>query len=88
MNQMDHHLYAAVHTAGNYLSYDEFQNDFLCRYVLGDVTRSMYITKVENIVGPLFVFKNYGGAGSFANILQCALPQSKWGHYFSDCIFI
>ncbi len=31
MNQMDHHLYAIVHTAEKYLSYDEFLKDFLCR---------------------------------------------------------
>jgi hypothetical protein len=65
---MDHHLYAVVHTAKNYLSHDEFQKDFLCQFVLGGVTCCMYIIKVKNIIGPLFVFKNYGGAGSVANI--------------------
>jgi hypothetical protein len=44
--------------------------------------------KVEDIASPLFVFKNYGGAGSVVNILQCTLPQSKWGEYVSDGIFI
>ncbi len=77
MNQTDHHLYAVVHTAKNCLSFNEFQKDFLCQFVPGDVTHWMYIIKMENIVGPLFVFKNYGGAGSVANILQCGLPQSK-----------
>jgi hypothetical protein len=84
MNQTDHHLYAVVHTAKKYLSYDEFQKDFLCHFVLGDVTCCMYIIKVEDIAGPLFVFNNYGGAVSVANILQCTLLQSKWGQYYSD----
>jgi hypothetical protein len=89
MNQMDHYLYAVVHTAKKYLSYDvEFQKDFLCLFVLADVTHCMYIIKVEDIAGPLFVFKNYGGAGSVANKLQCAVLQSKLCQYFSDCIFI
>ncbi len=47
----------------------------------------MYTIKVEDIVGPLLVFKNYGGKDSIANILECALPQSKSGQYFSDHIF-
>jgi hypothetical protein len=88
MNQTDHHLYTVVHTAKKYFSYYEFQKDFLCQFVLGDVTCCMYIIKVEDIAVPLFVLKNFGGAGSVTNILQCALPQSKWGQYFSNCIFI
>jgi hypothetical protein len=60
MIQIDHHLYAVVHTAKKYLSYDEFQRDFLCQFVLGDVIRCMYIFKVEDISGPLFVFNNHG----------------------------
>ncbi len=66
MNQTDHHLYAVVHTAEKYLSYDEFQKEFLCQFILGDVTRCIYIIKVEDIVGPLFVFNNSGCAGSVA----------------------
>jgi hypothetical protein len=59
-----------------------------CADLSYDVTRCMYIIKVEDIAGPLFVFKNYGGTSSVANILQCALLQSEWGQYISDCIFI
>jgi hypothetical protein len=88
MNQTDHHIYAVVHNAKKYLSYDEFQNDFFCQFFLCDVTCCMYIIKVEDIAGPLFLFNNYGSAGIVANIVECALPQSKWGRHFSDCIFI
>jgi hypothetical protein len=88
MKQTDHHLYAVVHTAKNYLSRDKFQRDFLCHFILGNVTCCMYIIKVEDNAGPLFMFKNYGGTGSVVNILQFALPQSKLGLYFRDPIFI
>jgi hypothetical protein len=42
----------------------------------------MYIIQVDDIVCPLFVFKNYGGEGKKATDLFCALPQPNWGQYF------
>jgi hypothetical protein len=46
----------------------------------------MYIIKVDDIVCPLFVFKNYGGEGKMAKDLFCALPQPNWGKYFGNKI--
>jgi len=48
----------------------------------------MYIIKVQDIVGPLMVFKNYGGPEKYAKTLFCALPKRKWGRFFSDRIYL
>ena len=87
-NVVDDNLYAVVHTSSDYLSMEKFQHDFICRFTLGDVNKCMYIIKVQDIVGPLMVFKNYGGPEKYAKTLFCALPKRKWGRFFSDRIYL
>jgi hypothetical protein len=85
-NIVDDNLYAVVHTLSNYLSLDKLQHDFICRFMLGDVSRCIYIIKVQDIVGTLIVFENHGGPKKYANTLFCILPKRKWGWFFSDHI--
>jgi hypothetical protein len=82
----DHNIYVVVHTASDYLSMEEMQDDFVSSFTLGNVESCLFIVDVEAIQGPLFVFKNYGAEGHDKNKLFCALPQSKWGQFFSDRI--
>jgi len=83
---VDNHLYVVVHSSSTYLSLDDLQTNFVCKFVLGDVNNCMYIIQVDDIVCPLFVFKNYGGEGKKAKDLFCALPQPNWGQYFGNKI--
>ena len=83
---VDNHLYVVVHSSSTYLSLDDLQMNFICKFVLGDVNNCMYIIQVDDIVCPLFVFKNYGGEGKKAKDLFCALPQPNWGQYFENKI--
>ncbi len=81
---VDNHLYVVVHSSSTYVSLDDLQMNFVCKFVLGDVNNCMYIIKVGDIVCPLFVFKNYGGEGKMAKDLFCTLPQPNWGKYFGN----
>ncbi len=83
---VDNNLYVLVHTASDYVSREQLEKDFVSSFILGDVMNCVYIVKVEAIHGPLFVFKNYGSSGENANMLFCALPQRRWGQYFSNKI--
>ena len=83
---VDNHLYVVIHSSSTYLSLDDVQRNFVCKFVLGDVNNCMYIIQVDDIVCPLFVFKNYGGEGKMAKDLFCALPQPNWGKYFGNKI--
>ena len=56
-------IYAVVHTAGDYLSMEQMQNDFVSSFTLGNVESCLFIIDVEAIQGPLFVFRNYGAEG-------------------------
>ena len=79
-------MYVVVHSLSTYLSLDDLWTNFVCKFVLGDVNNCMYIIKVDDIVCPLFVFKNYGGEGKMAKDLFCALSQLNWGKYFGNKI--
>ncbi len=83
---VDNHLYVVVHSSSTYLSLDDLQMNFVCKFVLGDVNNCMYIIKVGDIVCPLFVFKSYGGEGKKAKDLFCAFPQPNWVQYFGNKI--
>ncbi len=85
-NIVDDHLYVVVHSLSTYLSLVDLQTNFICKFVLGDANDCMYTIKVDDIVCPLFVFKNYGGEGNMAKDLFCALPQPNWGKYFDNKI--
>ncbi len=43
---VDDHLYVVVHSSSTYLSLDDLQTNFVCKFVLGDVNNCMYIIKV------------------------------------------
>ena len=79
-------MYVVVHLSSTYLSLDDLQTNFVCKFVLGDVNNCMYIIKVDDIVCPLFVFNNYGGEGKKAKDLFCVPPQPNWGQYFGNKI--
>jgi hypothetical protein len=83
---VDNNLYVNVHTASDYVSSEQLKKEFVSSFILGDVMSCVYIVKVEAIHGPLFVFKNDGTPGEYANKLFCTLPQRRWGQYFSNKI--
>jgi hypothetical protein len=79
-------LYVVLHTASDYLSSEQLENEFVSLFILGDVMNCVYIVKVEAIHGSLFVFKNDGSSGDNATKLFCTLPQRRWGQYFCNKI--
>ena len=79
----DEQLYAVVHTAADYVSWERLCQDFVVPFQLGDVKSCVFIVPVDCIVDPLFVFRDYGGSsGNFF----CALPYRKWGEYYRSRI--
>ncbi len=83
---LDNSLYVVVHSASDYLPFEQLQNEFVSTFVLGDVMSCLYIVKVESIRGLLFVFKNYGDQDNDVKKLFCTLPKREWGQYFSSRI--
>ncbi len=81
---VDNNLYVVVHTPSDYVSSEQMEKEFVSSFILGGVMNCVYIVKVEEIHGPLFVFKNYGSSGENANKLFCTLPHRRWGQYFSN----
>ena len=47
----------------------------------------MYIVKVSDIIDPLFVIDDVEKDTSTTNRMFCALPEYKWGKYFSRNIY-
>ena len=84
---IDNSLYVVVHTASDYIPYEQLQHEFVSTFVLGDVMTCLYIVKIESIRGPLNVFQNYGADGEDVNKLFCTLPRSEWGQYFTSRIW-
>ena len=79
-------LYAVVHSASDYLPYEQLQHEFVSTFVLGDVMTCLYIVKIESIWGPLNVFKDYGAHGDDVYKLFCTLPRREWGQYLDSRI--
>ncbi len=52
----DNNIYVVVHMASDYVSIEQFQNEFVSSFTLGDISNCVYIVTVEAIYGPLFVF--------------------------------
>jgi hypothetical protein len=84
---IDYNVYVVVHTASDYVSMDQLQRDFITLFTLGNITECVYIVNIDSIMGPLFVFNNYGAVGEDTNKCFCSIPQEKWGQYFSDRIY-
>ena len=83
---IDNSLYAVVHSASDYIPYEQLQHKFVSTFVLDDVMTCLYIVKIDSIQGSLNVFKNYGAHGEDVNKLFCTLPRREWGQYFSSRI--
>jgi hypothetical protein len=84
---VDNNVYMVVHTASDYVSMEQLQSDFITSFTLGNITECVYIVNIDSILGPLFVFKNYGAVGEDTKKCFCSIPQEKWGQYFSDRIY-
>ena len=85
----DPHMYAVVHCANKYVPWSDVKEQFVVKFCLEDIStpdKSLYIVKVENIVRPLFVFKNYGGINRDGENYFCTLSQPEWGAYFNQSI--
>jgi hypothetical protein len=87
IDTIDNNVYVVIHTASDYVSMDQLQSDFITLLTLGNITECVYIVNIDSILGPLFVFKNYGSVGEDTNKCFCSIPQEKWGRYFSDRIY-
>ena len=72
---IDNSLYAVVHSASDYIPYEQLQHKFVSTFVLGDVMTCFYIVKIESIWGLLNVFKDYGAHVEDVNKLFCTLPR-------------
>ncbi len=68
---VDNNLYVVIHTASDYVSSDQLEEEFVSLFILGDVMNCVYIVKVEAIHGHLFVFKNYGSSADNTIKLFC-----------------
>ncbi len=66
-----------VHTASDYVSMDQLQSDFITSFMLGNISECVYIVNIDSILGPLFVFKNYGSVGEDTNKCFCSIPQEN-----------
>ena len=78
----DNKLYAVIHTASKYLSWQTIEKDFVAQFKFGDEDKCIFIIDVDAIISPLFVFKNFGGSDSDKENYFCALPRRKWAQYF------
>ena len=78
----DNKLYAVIHTASKYLSWQTIEKDFVAQFKFGDEDKCIFIVDVDTIISPLFVFKNFGGSDSDKENYFCALPRRKWAQYF------
>jgi hypothetical protein len=76
-------LYAIVHTATKFITWNELDSLFVLPFCLGDVKTCVYIVNVSAISDPLFVCPNYGKDGLH---YLCCLPYRRWGKYFEKKI--
>jgi len=79
----DDHTYVVVHAASKYLTMMKLEDEFICDFRLGSIEKSVFIMKVECLISPLHVFKDYGGHHLHH---FCVLPVRKWGKYYSSYI--
>ena len=62
-NMIDSTMYAVVHTATSYVSWEELECSFVMQFTQGHPKNCVYVVLVENIMDPLFVFDDYGMLG-------------------------
>ena len=80
-NMIDDTMYAVVHTATLYVSWEELERSFVIQFTLGNPKDCVYVVSVENITDTFFVFHDYGNDG--LNYF-CTLPYKRWGAYFRN----
>ena len=76
-----HEVYAIVHTATDYISWEAMDKSFVLPFCLGDMRSCVFIINVNSICDPLFVCPNYGKDGTH---YLCCLPYRRWGNYFRN----
>jgi hypothetical protein len=64
---IDNSIYAVIHSASDYIPYEQLQHKFVSIFVLGDVMTCLYIVKIDSIRGLSNLFKNYGAHGEDVN---------------------
>ena len=79
MDKSPNELYAIVHTATKFITWEELDSSFILPFCLGDVKTCVYIVNVAAISDPLFVCPNYGREELH---FLCCLPYRRWGNYF------
>jgi len=79
MDKSPNELYAIVHTATKFITWEELDSSFILPFCLGDVKTCVYIVNVAAISDPLFVCPNYGREELH---FLCCLPYRQWGNYF------
>jgi hypothetical protein len=80
-NMIDNTMYAVVHTATSYVSWEELERSFVKQFTLGHPKECVYVVSVENITDPLFVLHDYGNDGLD---YFCTLPYNRWGTHFRN----
>ena len=59
-NMIDNTMYAVVHTATSYVSWEELERSCVMQFTLGHPKDCVYVVSVEHITDPLLVFDDYG----------------------------
>ena len=78
---IDNTMYAVVHMATSYVSWEDLERSFVMKFTLGHPKDCVYFLSVQNIKDPLFVFQDYGN--DRLNYF-CTLPYKRWGAYFRN----
>ena len=81
-------MYAVVHTASTFLSWNKVLDDFVSPFTLGNVKDCVYIVDINCLAAPLFVFQDVGGVGTNNKQHFCVLPYKKWGRYFGEKVHL
>ena len=83
-NMIDNTMYAVVHTATSYVSWEELERSCVMQFTLGHPKDCACVISVEDIMDPLFVFDDYGN--DCLNYF-CTLPYQIWGSYFRNILY-
>ena len=74
-------MYAVVHSATSYVSWEEIARSFVMQFTLGHPKDCVCVVSVKNIKDHLFVFQDYGNGG--LNYFF-TLPYKRRGAYFKN----
>ena len=80
----DDNIYAVIHAASDYLPWIKLDKEFVSPFKFGLAKDCLQFVQANSIIGPLFVFKNYGGkCAANKDKWFCVLPRRRWTQYFS-----